>query len=165
MKKKLIIIALFSCAAYNCYAQSDSLQQQINEQVWKPFIKAFNSNDDNGFSEVHSRDVIRVEQDARRIMGFEEYFNPISDAQKIKRDEWNKKIELRFIQRIASNGKAFEVGYYKTTMENKLTKQKQVGYGKFHVLLRKESGLWKIVMDADAHEKTNEEIFLTGQPI
>ncbi len=69
------------------------------------------------------------------------------------------------MQRIASNGRAFEVGYYKTSMENIRTKENHVGYGKFHVLLRKENGVWKILMDADAREKTNEEVFLTGQAI
>ena len=41
-------------------AQSDSLQKQINEQVWKPFISSFNSSDNEGLKAVHSKDVIRV---------------------------------------------------------------------------------------------------------
>jgi hypothetical protein len=72
---------------------------------------------------------------------------------------------MRFIQRIASDGKAFEVGYYKTSSTNSTTGEKRTGYGKFHVLLRKENGVWKILMDADASEKTDETIFLSGKPV
>lgn len=164
MKRLTFLTALIFCSAC-CLAQADSLQKQINQQVWKPFINAFNNNDDKGFSEVHSKDIIRVEQDNGRIIGFAEYFKQLTDAQLQKRKEWKKNIELRFIQRIASDGKAFEVGYYKTSMENTVTGKKHVGYGKFHVLLRKENGVWKILMDADANEKTTEEIFLTGKPL
>ena len=81
-----------------------------------------------------------------------------------KRSNQKRTLELRFIQRIAENDKAFEVGYYKFTGIQADGKTRN-GYGKFHVLLRRENGIWKIVMDADASEKTNESIFLSGQPI
>ena len=37
----------------------------------------------------------------------------------------------------------------------------RTGYGKFHVLLRKENGTWKILMDADA----NDAVFQNGKPM
>jgi len=157
---------LFCCCSllfnYLSIAQQDSLQLQINEQVWKPFIKAFNTNDNKLFSSVHSKEVIRVEQDDSRIIGYDEYFKPVPDSILLKWGRWKKNIELRFVQRIAGNDKAFEVGYYKTTSTNMDNNVTRTGYGKFHVLLRKEDGTWKILMDADAHEGTNETIFLTG---
>lgn len=61
--------------------------------------------------------------------------------------------------------KAFEVGYYKTSSTDATTGETRSGYGKFHVLLRKENGTWKIIMDADANEKTNEALFLAGSPM
>lgn len=89
-------------------AQSDSLQKQINEQVWKPFIASFNSSDDDGFKAVHSRDVIRVSQDSKEILGYDQYFKKMPDSLKARWAEWTKNIELRFIQRIAAEGRAFE---------------------------------------------------------
>lgn len=163
--RAVLFSLVFIAGASDAIGQADSLQQQINEQVWKPFIKSFNSNDDKAFSEVHSEELTRVEQDANRIIGFAEYFKQLPDSIQKKQQAWKKNIELRFIQRIASNGRAFEVGYYKTSMENTVTGKKHVGYGKFHVLLRKENGVWKILMDADANDKTNEEIFLKGKPL
>jgi ketosteroid isomerase-like protein len=147
------------------FSQSDSLQNQINEQVWKPFINAINSGDNDALSKVHSKEVARVMQDNNKIIGYSEYFKKVPDSIKAKWSDWKSNIELRFVQRIASAGKAFEVGYYKTTSTNSKTGEKRTGYGKFHVLLRKENGTWKILMDADANEKTDEKVFITAQPI
>jgi ketosteroid isomerase-like protein len=163
--KKLSWIAMFLLFCNLAFSQMDSLQKEINEQVWKPFIKAFNNNDDEAFRAVHSKDVIRVIQDNNQIMGYDQYFQKIPDSIKTKWRNWKKNIELRFLQRIASKGKAFEVGFYKTTSTHAMTGEKRTGFGKFHVLLRKENRVWKILMDADANEKTNEEIFLSGKPM
>ncbi len=165
MKKFTPILFVVLLLASNLFAQKDSLQKQINEQVWKPFIQSFNSGDDNAFRAVHSKDVIRVIRDNSSIIGYNEYFRTVPDSIKAKWGTWKKNIELRFTQRIAANGKAFETGYYKTSNTNTSTGEKRVGYGKFLVLLRKENGTWKILVDADSNEKTNEEVFMTGEPM
>ena len=142
---------------------NNNYQQEINEQVWKPFIQSFNAQDDEGFSKVHSKEVARVLQDDGRIIGFAEYFKQVPDSIKAKWGAWKRSIELRFIQRIANSEKAFEVGYYKTTNTNTATGETSSRYGKFHVLHRKENGQWKILMDADANEKTTEAIFQSAK--
>ena len=162
---RLLLTSSIMFLSFTSFTQTDSLQKQINEQVWKPFIASFNNNDKGTFRSVHSKDVIRVIQDDNTILGYDEYFRDTPDSLKQKWAEWSRSIELRFTQRIANNGNAFETGYYKTTSSNKSTGETRTGYGKFHVLLRNENGRWKILMDADAHEKTNEAIFLTGTPI
>ena len=146
-------------------SQQGSLQKEINDQVWRPFITAFNNHDDEAFSAVHSKDVIRVLQDQNQVFGYDEYFKKIPDSEKAKWKDWKRNIELRFLQRIASNDKAFEVGYYKSSNSNTATGEKRTGYGKFHVLLRKEKGTWKILMDADANEKTDETVFMSASPM
>lgn len=124
------------------WSQADSLQQQINEQVWKPFIKSFGKLDTDGFMAVHSKDMTRVIRDGNSIYGYDSYFRENKQGDDRTRKENRKRtIELRFVQRIASNDKAFEIGYYKTTnIEPDGTSRS--GYGKFHVLLRRkmESG-------------------------
>ena len=157
----LIVVLSFQCTS----AQSDSLQKQINEQVWKPFISSFNSGNDEGFKAVHSKDVIRVSQDSKQIFDYDQYFKKMPDSVQAKWGKWKKNIELRFIQRIAANSKAFEVGYYKTTSTNTATGETRTGYGKFHVLLRKENNIWKILMDEDANENTTEAVFQTSKPM
>lgn len=163
--KKIVLLALLVFLHHVLLSQTDNLQKQINEQVWKPFIKAFNGRDNEAFSAVHSKDVIRVLQDDNTLMGYDEYFQKVPDSIQKRWNDWTRNIELRFIQRIASKDKAFEVGYYKTTSSNSKTGQRRTGYGKFHVLLRKEEGVWKILMDADAHENTDEALFLTAKPL
>jgi ketosteroid isomerase-like protein len=164
MTKFLLIVVSLLCYGF-CFSQTGSFQKEINEQVWKPFIKAFNNDDSEAFRAVHSTEVIRVIQDDDRVLGYDEYFQKIPDSTKAKWSNWKKNIELRFTQRIASSDKAFEVGYYKTISTNIVSCEKRSGYGKFHVLLRKENGAWRILMDADANEKTDEAVFLSGKPM
>src|SRR4030095_1575039 len=145
-RKTLIIIFL---AAVPVITLAQNHQKDINEQVWKPFIKSFNEGNHEGFAAVHSKDVLRVEQDRNRILDYDQYFP--KNAPK-----WPGKnnIELRFLQRIASNDQAFEVGYYKSTHTSADGKV-STGYGKFHVAMRKENGVWKILVDADAKSDAN----------
>lgn len=146
-------------------AQTGVVQKQINDQVWKPFIQSYNNDSDEGFKAVHSKEVVRVSQDENILMGYDQYFRTVPDSIRARRANRKKNIELRFIQRIAGNDNAFEVGYYKTINTNLTTGKSFVSYGKFHVLLRKEGGIWKILMDADAGDGITEEIFQTGRPV
>jgi len=163
--KKFSSICLILLTWHFSFSQSNSFQKEINEQVWKPFIKAFITDDNEAFRAVHSKEVTRVIQDDNQIMGYNEYFKKIPDSIRAKWKDWKKNIELRFLQRIASADKAFEVGYYKSSSTNAVTGEKRTGYGKFHVLLRKETGTWKILMDADANEKIDEAVFLKAKPM
>jgi hypothetical protein len=166
--KTVITVFLVLIYILSADAQIDSLQKEIDEQVWKPFITSFNQMDTEKFMALHSRNMIRVGQDNNYITGYEGYYqsNKSGNESSKKNYENNKgshKIELRFVQRIAADGRAFEVGYYKVTRT--LASKTGSFYGKFHVLLQKENNQWKIIMDADAKEKTDEAIFLTGRPI
>lgn len=156
---------LYCFFAVSVNAQKDSLQKEINEQVWKPFIKAFSQADTDVFMTVHSKDMTRVLQDSKIVRNYDEYYlqNKRGD-ERAKQGNRKRNIELRFIQRIAGNGRGFEVGYYKTTYIAADGKS-QSFYGKFHVLLRKEDGKWKILMDADAQEKTDEAVFSAAAPL
>ena len=165
MKRFIFLLTLVLVSNYS-FSQADSLQRQINEQVWKPFIKSFNNGDTEGFMAVHSKDVTRVEQDRKNIYGFDRYYLLTKQGKERNTPpKWTSNLELRFTQRIAAGDRAFEVGYYKYTSVTLANGQKNSGYGKFHVLLRKEKGTWKILIDADASEKTDETIFLTGKPL
>ncbi len=163
MKKTL----LFACILFVQYAfsQSDSLQKQINTDVWKPFIKSFEAYDTDGFMAVHSKEVARVIQDGNMIQNYEQYqFENRRNDSRYKTSKRSRKIELKFIQRIAGNGKAFEVGYFKVSTVTP-NGDARTFYGKFHVLLRKESGKWKILMDADASTETDEAGFNAALPM
>jgi len=165
MKIRLLIVLMNLSTGGICVAQTDSLQKEINEQVWKPFIKSFNEMNTDGFMAVHSKEMSRVSQDGKSIYGYEKYYEESKYwNERSKREGRKHNIELRFTQRIAGNDRGFEVGYYKTTSIQP-NGESRSSYGKFHVLLRKENNKWKILMDADASEKTDEPVFLSAQAL
>lgn len=157
--KKILGLLLLICCTLMLFAQNNKNTQEINDQVWLPFIKAFANGDDELFKSVHSKEVIRVMQDDGAILDYQQYFKKIPDSIKAKWSKWKKDIELRFTQRINSDDEAFEVGFYKTTNTNSQTGEERKSFGRFHVLLRKENGVWKILMDADTGEGASEENF------
>ena len=165
IKIKFLLLLINMSIGSICLAQADSLQKEINEQVWKPFIKSFTEMNTDAFMAVHSKDMSRVNQDGKSIYGYEKYFQENKNWNERSKKEGRKhSIELRFTQRIAGNDRGFEVGYYKTTSIQPGGESRSF-YGKFHVLLRKENGKWKILMDADANEKTDESVFRSAQPL
>jgi len=163
--KRTFVITIIIFSAILVAGQQKKTIQEINDQVWIPFIKSFGSGDDETFRSVHSKDIIRVMQDDNEIIGYDKYFKKMPDSIKAKWSEWKKNIELRFTQRIAGDDKAFEVGYYKSTSTNVKTGERRTGIGRFHVLLRKENGVWKILMDADTADGASEENFSRAKPI
>jgi ketosteroid isomerase-like protein len=165
MKRIVFFVLPVFFAFPQLVAQQDIATKEINEQVWKPFIRSFNNGDDEAFKAVHSKDIIRVIRDGKDIYGYDRYFQKTPDSIKANWGDWKKNIELRFIQRIAGNDKAFEVGYYKSTSTNRQTGEVRKGIGQFHVLMRKENGVWKILMDADTGEGANEEVFIKAKPL
>ncbi len=142
-------------------AQSE--QQEINEQVWKPFIKFFNENNTAGFMSVHSKDVVRSPRDAKTVWNWEEYNTQqaLGDKEDIKAKR-KRTLELRFTERIVNKDIAVEVGVYKTSYG-----ENQNYFGRFHVVLKKESGIWKILVDTDSTEggTIGEKEFLAAQAL
>ena len=148
MKRILFVFAFLLSTA----SQAQDLKQEINEQVWKPFITSFSNQDADGFLAVHSKDVIRSPRDDGKVFGWEEYYRQQTEGNKRARERGRSHtLELRFTERIAENDRAIEVGVYKTTSVD--TKgEKRSYFGRFHVVMRKESGTWKILVDTDSSE-------------
>jgi len=163
--KRILIATMILSHGFIVFSQDNKITKEINEQVWKVFIKSFGNGDEELFKSVHSKDIVRVLQDDGEIFGYDHYFKKVPDSIKAKWANWKKNIELRFTQRISSQDKAFEVGYYKTTSINSQTGEQRKSFGRFHVLLRKENGTWKIVMDADTGEGASEENFNKANPL
>jgi ketosteroid isomerase-like protein len=144
-----------------------SLQHEINEQVWKPFITAFNELDSDGFLAVHSQDLVRAARDGNEILNWTQYLEQQRKGDKRTRDQGNRRsIELRFTERLASTAQAIDVGVYKTTNIKK-DGTTQSFFGRFHVVMRKENGTWKILVDTDSSEGStiSERNFLAAKPM
>ena len=153
------------CATQMSYCQD--YQKEINEQVWKPFIDTFNKLDAYGFIGVHSKDLVRSPRDSKKILNWEEYYNQQSEQMsRNKADGAKFSIELHFTERIANANQAIDVGIYKTTVTRKDGSVKSF-YGRFHVVLRKENGIWKILVDTDSSEAGTiaEKDFVAAKPM
>jgi ketosteroid isomerase-like protein len=158
----LLIILNISAVGY-----SQDTQRQINDQVWKPFVISFNNYDTKGFMAVHSHDLVRVPRDSKNVLNFEQYKKQYEEGDKQSAQQKNKRIiELRFLERIANENQAFEVGIYKTTVINAKGESRSF-YGKFHVVLRKENSIWKILVDSDSSEggTIGEKDFEAARPL
>jgi ketosteroid isomerase-like protein len=151
--KKIPLILLLSCYAISAFTQN--VQQEINEQVWKPFIQAFNDRDTKSFMAVHSKDVVRSPRDSKVIWDWNEYYKQMERGdQSEKVSQSKRQLELRFTERIAGKDKAIDVGIYKTTMIRSDGIAKSF-FGRFHVVHRKENGVWKILVDTDSSENNS----------
>jgi len=167
MKKSLLtLLVIISISAK---AQTD--QTEINEQVWKPFTKAIMSQDVESFIDVHSKDVVRAERNSKKVLSYEQYKNEmLASWPKWKarntRDNVKYTFELRFLERISNGTQAFEVGYFKNE-DAKPNGEKLAYYGKFQVALRKENGIWKILVDSDSNQEEiiTEKDFLAANPL
>lgn len=153
MKKLIFLPLLALCFCLSAQSTRQQAIDEINQQVWKPFLESYKNADYETFMSVHSHDLVRVPADEDTILnksganhsyaGMFEYFA----KEKIKVE-----LDLRFFQRIADGKIASERGIYEFTMHPG-TPEEERYYGKFHVILRKEAGVWKILVDYDSSEE------------
>lgn len=156
--KKYLLLIIFSLLMVTPYAQWKN--QEINEQIWKPFIQAFAQNDAALFKSLHSKEVIRVQMND--ILDYEKYMvNSENMFQELKKKDEHMIIDFRFIRRLSNDTRAYEEGYFKTSsIQN--GKERNF-YGRFTVVLIKENGRWKILVDSDTSEGMNEQVFSSGK--
>ena len=163
INKTLLITASIFCYL-GLAAQNQSIQQQIDEDVWKPFIESYANFDTDGFMAIHTEDVIRISRDGEHIRIGSEY-REIQDRNNTRSKEIGatRSISFSFLERIAREEVAFEVGYYKVVSKRPLDESRTF-YGHFHVVLKKVDGKWKLWVDSDTSQdhKLTEKDFQKG---
>ena len=166
MKIKLTFLLLLVYASN--MAQRNAIEEEINESVWKPFLQASSQFDGPAFMQLQSKDFIRVSIDQKVIHGYQQYetgilpnFKRLKEEGKIKRNT-----EMRFISRIVSAELAYESGYFKSTT-SLANGEVRTRYSRFTVILRKESGNWKILVDADSNDGNTitEALYQQAEPL
>jgi len=97
-------------------------------------------------------DVVRSPRDGKMVLNWNEYFEQQKRGDDQGKASGNKReLGLRFTERIANDNQAMEVGIYKVTITEKIGNIRTF-YGRFHVALRKENGIWKTLVDTDSSE-------------
>ena len=144
-------------------ANSQSIQDQIDRDVWHKFKKAFDADDMDALLEVHVEDVIRINRDGQYILVGKEYEKHLRQSA-LRNDERGavRTIDFSFTERIATKGYAYERGFYRASYA--AGGQERITYGQFDAILKKEGGVWKIVADSDTSEdgQVREEDFMSG---
>ncbi len=167
MKAIITIYSLFITS----FALAQTDQHEIDNQVWKPFAKAIMEQDVHTFVSLHSADLIRAELNEKNVLTLPEYKKRMEESwprwkESMKKDKTTYTFELRFSERISNGNFAYETGYFKNEMLS-ATGDKQKSFGKFHVTLRREKGVWKIIVDSDSNEggTITEEMFMAARPV
>lgn len=148
------IVYLLVLLSTDAISQNINDLKDINSQIWSNFTKSFENLDYQLFESLHSNDLIRVNGgDYKSIRNKEAYLEDYKN--RWENASLKQTITFRFLERISKNGMASERGVYKFTI-NPGSETQKLYYGKFHVILRKKEGLWKILIDYDFSE--NESI-------
>ncbi len=164
----LILITILS-SSITTIAQNEQevFQQEIDTQVWKPFCEAYAELDAEKFNSVHTDDVIRATPWGLRIGDEYKERNRKSMAKNKKEGE-KRTIELWFEHRVTNPDLSYEVGYYKVISQNPGKEPKEY-YGRFHCVIKKVNGIWKIAQDWDDGEinghKVGAEDWAKGTPL
>ena len=146
--KLFLSITLGVIAAISAHAQDP--KAEINTQVWKPFIEAYNSFNTEKFMSVYSKNVVRIPVDQKMIFDYTEYKKNINRENQFNRNYKIKaNLDIRFNTRIHQRDIAYETGILKIQMTDNNGKPATI-YSKFQVVLRKENGIWKITFDTDS---------------
>ena len=166
MRQKFVLFVLFFMVfASQGISQTLTSLEQINK-IWEKFYTAFDSLDYELMAEIHSKDLVRI-AGGNRIMDYDTYINEYkaSFAWASNNNVANR-IQLRFNERICNDSVASERGIYQLSIIDSQG-ENQNYYGQFHVLFRKEDGLWRILMDYDSNEedKIGEDDFVKAHPI
>lgn len=147
---KSILTISFSIVSLILFAQT--AQQEIDEQIWLPFTKAWEANDGEAFNAIHSDDVWRI--NPGRLLVGDEYKS--RNAERMQGQQRARIIEFSFETRTSNGDNAYEVGYYRIT-DNSQTEPRYF-VGRFHVAIKKIDGSWKIIQDWDTGEINGVEI-------
>jgi hypothetical protein len=138
------------CLLFSYQGSTQNYQSEINNQVWRVQLEGMNTNQAGKFMSVMSEDVVQVSYSRQSIRNKEQFTNQaVSTYKRIVDRKLVRSMEFRFLNRIANETGAFEDGFYKYELVNE-KQEKQVFYGYFQVVLRKENGVWKVLVDYDS---------------
>jgi ketosteroid isomerase-like protein len=121
----------------------------MNSDVWLPFMRAYSQLDIDLFSIIHASDFVRVESSSRWIGGLDSYRQRTDQGFARARAQGDVlSIEFRFTDRVLGDRLAYERGVYRVTVTEP-DGQAQTFLGRFHSVLRRESGKWQLLLDHD----------------
>lgn len=161
MKRAAIILfSLLFSAELNAQTGKTDLINQINADIWIPFIKGVNENRPDLYNSTLAPDFYWVSAGAKtRIMNFQEY---VDDAAKVMNQRTGKsvstKLEIRFLERNVNESFASEKTIIKWTSQEK-GKEPAVAYGIAQVFSKRVNGVWRKYVQYVYAESSTAEVY------
>ena len=142
---------------------SNAFLQSIENDVWIPFMEAYNESNSKKLKSIHSQDIVRVTVDQNQIETGDAYLDHFGGfVESVKERGGQLGIAFAILTTATNeNGTlAYQTGYYRFSSKRADDNQLKVqGYGHFNVGLRKENGAWKIWLDSDARTDITHDDF------
>lgn len=138
--------------------------EEINRDIWLPFLEGVARNVDTLYLDVHSRDYVRIQEQGRLILSYDTY---VDDTRTMMQQYYERgtriTMQVRFQERITNGHFASERGISKIVFATP-NPESRVMYGRFHTIARKEGGRWKILSDFGpaGGEPPGEEDFMSS---
>lgn len=124
----------------------------IDADLWIPFAKAYSTLDADAYIALNSKSVVRILGDLKYIEPYDSFVKSTKGMfDNLKKEKAKLAINWRFTERIHSTDTAAERGIYEFILTDATGKQRK-SYSRFHVILKKEAGKWKIVTDYDSED-------------
>lgn len=167
MKKSIVI---FFCLGIGlCFGQTSPKQipqeimEAIKNDVWVPFIEAYDQLDSKKIKSIHTPDIVRVTISQNNVVSGSQYLNEFGgflDGVKHQGNHLSIAFAIRTTALNFNEDVAYQTGYYRLVRYNSTIAQPQyTGYGFFNVGLRKENGTWKIWLDSDSRTDISDDDF------
>ncbi len=144
----------------------EQLQREIDQQLWKPFVAAYENMDGEAFNALYADQVLRVTpagidtRGAFKQQNLERFAARKAAGTQIELDFW-------FEHRHTDTDTSYEVGYFR--IHSVTEEQQSTFYGQFHIVVEKLDGQWLITQDWDHDtvkgDKVNSNDFSKGKPI
>ncbi|MGI9546997.1 MAG: YybH family protein [Flavobacteriaceae bacterium] len=142
----LVLFVLHSNHAQVSIAKK-STETIINATIWKPFKQSYEARDWEAFNALHSDHILRIHDGG--IQQGMEYKNSIKKSYQ-KKDKRTITIDFAMERRMYTDNVGYEVGFYRVVYKQS-DKKSRTSFGRFHVMLKKINGKWKIAQDWDTN--------------
>lgn len=133
-------------AAHATPAQVQALQQ-VNRDIWGPFVRGVGSFDDATWLGVRSKDFVMVQQGKPHFLGHDFY---VEDSTRVMRElkqaGTRLALEVRFDERMTDGRYGSERGLIRTTISES-GKEARTIFSRFHAILRLEDGRWRVLTE------------------
>lgn len=141
-----VLVTLAFASAHATPTQVQALQQ-VNRDVWEPFVRGIGGFDEAAWAGVRSRDFVMVQQGKPHFLDHDFY---IEDSSKVMRElkqaGTRLAFELRFEERMTDGRYSSERGLVRTTM-TEAGKEARTFYSRFHAISRLEDGRWRVLTE------------------